>query len=90
MDWPTKITFGEMRASGVRGVVVYCANYKCSHSVTISADKWPDDVRLSDIEDRARAVESAVRTCGPISIGTKCRSATQPFVVAIASCRRYW
>ena len=52
MDWPTKIIFGEMRASGVRGVVVYCADYKCSHSVTISADKWPDDVRLSDIEDR--------------------------------------
>jgi hypothetical protein len=50
MDRPTKITFGEMRASGVRGVVVYCGDYKCSHSVTINADKWPDDVRLSDIE----------------------------------------
>ena len=48
----TKITFGEMRASIVRGVVVFCADYTCSHSVTISADKWPDDVRLSDIEDR--------------------------------------
>jgi hypothetical protein len=31
-------------------VVVYCADYKCSHSQALSADKWPDDVRLSDIE----------------------------------------
>jgi hypothetical protein len=46
----TKITFGEMRASGVHGLLVYCANYKCSHSTAISADRWPDDVRLFDIE----------------------------------------
>ena len=24
----------------------------CSHSTAISADQWPDDLRLSDIEDR--------------------------------------
>jgi len=50
MDRPTKITFGEMRASGVRGVVVYCADYTCSHSVVLSAERWADDVRLSEIE----------------------------------------
>ena len=49
---PQKITFGEMRESGVRGVLIYCSDYKCSHSIAISADQWPDDVRLSDIEDR--------------------------------------
>jgi hypothetical protein len=38
MDRPTKITFGEMRASGVRGIVVYCADYKCSHHVAVTAD----------------------------------------------------
>ena len=47
-----KITFGEMRASGVRGLLIYCSDYKCSHSTAISADRWPDDVRLSDIEPR--------------------------------------
>jgi hypothetical protein len=47
-----KITFGEMRGSGVRGVLVYCSDYKCSHSTAISADRWPDHVRLSDIEPR--------------------------------------
>jgi hypothetical protein len=44
MDRPQKITFGEMRESGVRGVLVYCADYKCSHSIA------PDEVRLSDLE----------------------------------------
>jgi hypothetical protein len=42
-----KITFGEMRSSGVRGL--HCADFHCSHSVAISADPWPDEVRLSDL-----------------------------------------
>jgi hypothetical protein len=37
---------------GVRGVLVYCADYRCSHSVAISAGNWSDDPRLSDIEER--------------------------------------
>jgi hypothetical protein len=45
-----KITFAEMRAAGVRGLLIYCSDYRCSHSTTMSADRWPDDVRLSDIE----------------------------------------
>lgn len=49
---PVKITFGEMREMGLRGVLVYCADYRCGHSVAISADHWPDDLRLSDIEPR--------------------------------------
>ena len=47
-----KITFGEMRASGVRDVLIYCRDHRCSHCVRISADFWPDHHRLSDIEDR--------------------------------------
>jgi hypothetical protein len=47
-----KITFGEMREMSVRGVLVYCANYRCSHSVALSAERWPDNLRLSDIEPR--------------------------------------
>jgi hypothetical protein len=45
-----KITFGEMRESGVYEVIVHCADYKCSHSTSLSADRWPDHVRLSDIQ----------------------------------------
>jgi hypothetical protein len=45
-----KITFADMRNMGVRGVLIYCSDYKCSHSIAISADRWPDDLRLSDLE----------------------------------------
>ena len=47
-----KITFGEMRSSGVRGLLVYCADFECGHSFAIIADQWPDNVRLSDLEPR--------------------------------------
>jgi hypothetical protein len=47
-----KITLAEMRASGVRGLLIYCSDYKCSHSTAISGDRWPDQVRLSDLEPR--------------------------------------
>jgi hypothetical protein len=47
-----KITFAEMRAAGVRGPLICCSDYKCSHWTAISGDKWPDHVRLSDIEPR--------------------------------------
>jgi hypothetical protein len=41
-----KITFAEMRAAGVRGLLIYCSDYRCAHSVEISADRWGDGVRL--------------------------------------------
>jgi hypothetical protein len=47
---PQKIIFGEMRESGVLGVVVFYGDYHCSHSITLPADRWPDHVRLSNIE----------------------------------------
>jgi hypothetical protein len=42
----TKIIFGEMRSPGVRDVLIYCRD----HSIAIGTDRWPDHVRLSDIE----------------------------------------
>jgi hypothetical protein len=42
----------KLRGSGVRGPLIYCADYRCSHSIAISADRWPDDVRLSDLEPK--------------------------------------
>jgi hypothetical protein len=49
---PQKITFGDMREMGVRGVLIYCADYHCSHSIALSADRWADELRLSDVEPR--------------------------------------
>jgi hypothetical protein len=45
-----KITFAEMRSAGVRGILVYCSDYRCSNWTRLDADRWADDVRLSDIE----------------------------------------
>jgi hypothetical protein len=50
MKRPQKITLGEIRQMGIRGLLVYCSDYKCSHNIEISADQWPDHVRLSDLE----------------------------------------
>ncbi len=49
---PTKITFGEMRASGVRDVLILLPRSSLQPSRRGQADGWADDVRLSDIEDR--------------------------------------
>ena len=54
MSRPQKITFGEMRDSGVRDVLVYCRDHRSSHTETNA-----DDVRLSDIEPK-----SASSACG--------------------------
>lgn len=35
-----------------RRLLVYCSDFKCSHSVVLDADPWGDDVRLSDLEPR--------------------------------------
>jgi hypothetical protein len=37
---------------GNRGLLIYCADYHCSHSIAISGDQWSDEIRLSDIEGR--------------------------------------
>jgi hypothetical protein len=52
VDRPVKITFAERRDSGVRGILVYCRDYRCTHSTAVMADQWPADLRLSDIEPR--------------------------------------
>jgi hypothetical protein len=36
MERPQKITLGEMRASGVRGLLVYCADYKSMRPLTFA------------------------------------------------------
>src|SRR5437764_470107 len=39
---PQKITLGEMREMGVRGLLLYCSDFSCSHSAEISAKRGPD------------------------------------------------
>jgi hypothetical protein len=51
MQLEQKITLGEMRESPTR-LIVYCADYKCAHSIVVDACRWGDDVRLSDLEPK--------------------------------------
>ena len=41
-----------MRLSGCRRLLVYCADYRCTHHVEIDAGHWPDEVRLSGLEPK--------------------------------------
>jgi hypothetical protein len=45
-----KITLGEMRAAGPRGLLICCTDDECTHHTAMTADRWPDHVRLSDLE----------------------------------------
>ena len=36
----------------MRGLLIYCSDYRCSHLITVDADRWPDHVRPSDLERR--------------------------------------
>jgi hypothetical protein len=47
MQRPQKITFGEMRESGVFGAVVFCGGYHGSYSTVLEADRQRNQVRLS-------------------------------------------
>jgi len=46
-----------MREMGVRGVLLYCSDYRCSHSVAISAHGRPDHLRQVFISLPTRMVE---------------------------------
>ena len=46
-------------ASATWACLIYCADYRSSNSIAISGDSWPDDARLSDIEERF-----ACQACG--------------------------
>jgi len=63
MDRPIKITFADMRAAGVRGILV--------------SDRWSDDLRLSDIEPQfvCKACGSTAPTSDHTSAGAISRLA---------------
>ncbi len=50
IDGEAVLLGGEMRSSGVRGLLVYCSDFKCSHSTKISGDEI---VRLSPLPSHA-------------------------------------
>jgi hypothetical protein len=61
---PVKITFAELPEQGVRGILIYCPDYRSSDSIATSGDRWPGDLRLCDIEDRFTCSECGKRDAG--------------------------
>jgi hypothetical protein len=57
-----KITSGELRPSGVWGILIYCSDYRCSHSIAMPADKWPYPTLSHGLS--ARHAVSEVRMSG--------------------------
>jgi hypothetical protein len=51
-DRPQKITLAEMRDMGVRRLLIYCSDYRCSHLIAMNGDRWPDVMWQSDLEPR--------------------------------------
>jgi hypothetical protein len=47
-DRPVEITFAEMRDSGVRAILVYCSDYRCSNLMVLLADHWPIEELYQD------------------------------------------
>jgi hypothetical protein len=51
---PPPATLGDVRAHGVRRLLVYCTSgLYCYHSAVVDADRWPDDTVLRDLDKRA-------------------------------------
>jgi hypothetical protein len=38
------MTFGNMRANGVRSLIVWCSNVSCRHEAIVNVDSQADDV----------------------------------------------
>jgi hypothetical protein len=66
-----KITLGEMRSAGVRGILIYCRDHKCSHHVAILADQSPmmSGRPISSRISSAPRAANMVAKSGRISIG---------------------
>ena len=76
-----KITLGEMRISGTRGLLAYCCDYHCSHSLKLAperVDGWPDEVRISDIEMRFVCTRCGLRGANLVPDFLPARMGTSP------------
>ncbi|MEJ2377750.1 MAG: hypothetical protein P8Y71_20945 [Pseudolabrys sp.] len=48
------MTLANMRANGVRSVIVYCSNVTCRHEAIVNVDTFADDVPVSSLGPRMR------------------------------------
>jgi hypothetical protein len=49
-----KVTLGDMRAHGVRRLLIYCCSgLYCGHSAAVDAGRWPDETAVRDLCPKA-------------------------------------
>jgi hypothetical protein len=57
-------TIGNMRASGVRSLLVSCR--RCLHETTVNLDKWPGQMRVPTLGSR-----TACAGCGAVGVDVR-------------------
>ena len=55
------MTLGNMRANGVRSLVVHCSNVTCRHEAIVSVDKLGDDLAVPSLGLRMRCERCGLR-----------------------------
>ena len=54
MQTPQPMTFGNMRANGVRSLVVHCLNFDCRHEKIVNVDAYGDEMFVPSLGPRTR------------------------------------
>jgi len=58
---PPPMTLGNMRANGVRSVIVTCSNANCRHEAIVNVDHLADDVSVPSLGPRMRCEKCGQR-----------------------------
>lgn len=61
MTSPQTITLGELRASGVHGLLICCGEYCCEYSISIDTNQWPNRTQLSELENKLTCMVCGAR-----------------------------
>ena len=74
---PPPMTLGNMRANGVRSVIVCCTNTTCRHEAIVNVDSIGDDVPVPSLGPRMRCQQ-----CGQLGADSRPNWSERPTVQA--------
>jgi hypothetical protein len=84
MERPQKITLADMRGAGVRGLLIYCSDYHCSHWTAINGDRWPRPILRSVRSPASAPVNCNGSMMAAMVDSENIRSCTELVYVSIA------
>ena len=61
MQTPAPMTLGNMRANGVRSLIVWCSNSTCRHEAEVNVDSLADHVFVPSLGPRMRCEQCGQR-----------------------------